>query len=435
MPLIPNNDDHCGWLEVLPKRKANAPLSGNKRTKWLVVGAGYTGLSAAITLAENSPNDEVLLIDAQRAGEGASSRNSGFLVDSTLNDGHLSSTSLTDYISKYELNRTAISAVKSLVTKHRINCDWNECGKFHATSDAKDTKKLLGFHELLKELQIPNILLDSDKLAESLGTDFYKAAVFTEGGVMLQPAALALGMIEALPENITLYENTPAHQIIAGPPHRCVGEAFEIIADKMIVAINSYMPSLGIKKNRVLPLLLTASLTRRLNSGEQELMHNVSEWGVLSAREMGATVRYTSDKRLMIRNTVEVSESLDLNATQMADRQKTHMRGLLRRFPFLVDDVIEHSWSGTTCVSANNANVFEQLDKDYWVVGCYNGGGLGLAVLYGQEIAYLALNTPRQVVDQIAQMPSAAWLPPQPFLNMGVRVKLAIDRLGSRNEI
>jgi len=81
------NDNNCSWINQLNKRCNIKVLDKNKSCDWLVVGAGYTGLSAARKLSELHPNQKILIVDAQLAGEGASSRNSGFLVDKTLNDG------------------------------------------------------------------------------------------------------------------------------------------------------------------------------------------------------------------------------------------------------------------------------------------------------------------------------------------------------------
>ncbi|PCI66281.1 MAG: amino acid oxidase [Gammaproteobacteria bacterium] len=432
MPLSPKNDDSCGWIKSLPKRKANPSIKGVTRTKWVVIGAGYSGLSAAITLAENYPEEQIILVDANSAGEGASSRNSGYLVDSTLNDGHLSDTGLNAYKSKYELNQLAVQCVRDLIKKYEIQCDWNECGKFYATATLKIKDKLHKFHHLLDQLQIENTLFEKDALANRLGTDFYKLAVKTQGGAIIQPAALARGLVNALPENIHLYENSAVLSILKGSPHKVLFEDGEIVADKMIIAINGYMPSLGIKKDRVFPLLLTASLTRPLSLEEQKQINNVEEWAVLSANAMGATIRYTQDKRIMIRNTVEVSSRLQLTPSQLATRQQSHLKGLQKRFNFLPDDIFESAWSGVTCISANNANVFEQIHKNYWVIGCYNGGGIGLSILFGQQIAFQAMQQPQALAKKITARPQAVWLPPQPFLSLGIMAKLAKDRLGAK---
>ena len=85
------NDKSCSWINDLNPRSNIKTLFHNENCNWLIVGAGYTGLSAARKLSELHPNKKIILVDAQLAGEGASGRNSGYLVDATLNDGFTSS--------------------------------------------------------------------------------------------------------------------------------------------------------------------------------------------------------------------------------------------------------------------------------------------------------------------------------------------------------
>ena len=80
------NDLGCSWINDLDKRSNIKTLDKDKTCDWLIIGAGYTGLSAARKLSELHPNQKIILVDAQLAGEGASGRNSGYLVDTTLND-------------------------------------------------------------------------------------------------------------------------------------------------------------------------------------------------------------------------------------------------------------------------------------------------------------------------------------------------------------
>ena len=80
------NDNNCGWINDLPKRANIRSICKNENCDFLIVGAGYTGLSAARKLGQLYPGQKILLVDAQLAGEGASSRNSGYLVDTTLKD-------------------------------------------------------------------------------------------------------------------------------------------------------------------------------------------------------------------------------------------------------------------------------------------------------------------------------------------------------------
>ena len=80
------NDNTCVWLTNLPKRASYKTLTKDLNCDYLIIGAGYTGLSAARKLSELDNSKKITIVDAQLAGEGGSARNSGYLVDTTLND-------------------------------------------------------------------------------------------------------------------------------------------------------------------------------------------------------------------------------------------------------------------------------------------------------------------------------------------------------------
>ena len=94
------NDNNCSWINDLDHRTNIKTLTTNLDTEYLIVGAGFTGLSAARKLSELFPNKQITIVDAQLAGEGASGRNSGYLVDTTLNDGFTSNKELESYKKK-----------------------------------------------------------------------------------------------------------------------------------------------------------------------------------------------------------------------------------------------------------------------------------------------------------------------------------------------
>ena len=123
------NDQSCSWVNDLDKRSNIKILEKNESCDWLIVGAGYTGLSAARKLSELHPYQKIIIIDAQLAGEGASSRNSGYLVDTTLNDGFTSNKDLDNYKKKADIYDLGINIVKNFINEHQVDCDWNECGK------------------------------------------------------------------------------------------------------------------------------------------------------------------------------------------------------------------------------------------------------------------------------------------------------------------
>ena len=71
------NDNSCSWLNNLQPRTNYKTLNQNQKCDYLIIGAGYTGLSAARKLSEINPKKKIIVVDAQLAGEGSSSRNSG----------------------------------------------------------------------------------------------------------------------------------------------------------------------------------------------------------------------------------------------------------------------------------------------------------------------------------------------------------------------
>ena len=158
------NDNSCSWINDLSPRNNIKILSSDIDCEWLIVGAGYTGLSAARKLGQLYPNQKILLVDAQLAGEGASSRNSGYLVDTTLNDGFTSNKELDNYKKKADIYKLGIDVIKKFIKEYQVDCDWNECGKYFASSKQEDRKILDNFSDILSKLGFEHNLLSNKKL-------------------------------------------------------------------------------------------------------------------------------------------------------------------------------------------------------------------------------------------------------------------------------
>ncbi len=430
------NDNKCSWINDLSLRTNIKKLSSNINCEWLIVGAGYTGLSAARKLGQLHPNQKIIIVDAQLAGEGASSRNSGYLVDTTLNDGFTSNKDLENYKKKSDIYKLGIDTVKKFIKEYQVDCDWNECGKYFSSSKKEDQKILEKFSKTLSKLGFEHNLLFNKDLKKRLGTDFYNIALYTEGGILLHPGKLVRAMIDTLPDNVKLFENSSLlnwkrnSDIID-----CKFKNGLIKTRKIIFAANGFLKSLGIKASYNFPITLTASMTRPLTDEEFKSIGEPREWGVLPVRPMGATVRLTKDRRILIRNTAEVHNPYEMSKSDLDKRSIKQKIGIKKRFPQLPDDIIQSTWSGIVSRTRNSSQIFEKIHNNVFVAGCYNGSGIGVGTLFGEQIAIKASNEHSKEIENIEARNKPTWLPPQPFLNLGVKARLIYERFRARSEI
>ena len=430
------NDNGCSWVNDLIPRTNIKTLQSNEDCEWLIVGAGFTGLSAARKLAQLYQNQKIILVDAQLAGEGASSRNSGYLVDTTLNDGFTSNKELDNYKKKADIYDLGINTVKKFINEYQVDCDWNECGKYFASSKKGDEKILRNFSDTLSKLGYEHNLLSNNELSERLGTNFYNIALHTKGGILLHPGKLVRAMIDVLPNSVCLYENSSllswkkTKGIIS-----CEFKNGKVKTKKIIFATNGFLKSLGIKSNYNFPITLTASMTRPLTDEEFTSIGQPKEWGVLPVRPMGATIRMTKDRRILIRNTAEVHNPFKMKKSDLEKRSINQRIGIKKRFPQLPEDIIQSSWSGVVSRTRNSSQIFEKIDNNVFAAGCYNGSGIGVGTLFGEQIALKASEENTKEIETIELRNKPTWLPPQPFLNLGVKTRLIYERFRARSEI
>ena len=430
------NDNSCSWVNDLSPRNKIQKFSIDLNCEWLIIGAGYTGLSAARKLGQLFPDQKILLVDAQFAGEGASSRNSGYLVDTTLNEGFTSNNELEDYKNKTDIYKLGIDAVKKFVKEYQVNCDWNECGKYFASSKFEDKDILEKFSETLSKLSFRHNLLFNKDLTKKLGTNFYNIALHTKGGILLHPGKLVRAMIDTLPENVELYENSLLlNWKKTNGKISCNFKSGTITTNKIIFATNGFLKSLGIKKNYNFPITLTASMTRPLTDKEFESIGEPKEWGVLPVRPMGATVRMTKERRILIRNTAEVHNPFKMSQSELDKRSLKQKIGIKKRFPQLPDNIIQSSWSGIVSRSRNGSQIFEKIDENIFVSGCYNGSGIGVGTLFGEQIAIKASDENSKEIEIIQARKKPTKLPPNPFLHLGIKSRLIYERIIASSEI
>lgn len=420
---LPQEDRGCGWIETLPAQAPAhvfAAAPGAPQTfDAVVIGAGFTGLAIARRLAERRPGWRVALVDAQRAGFGASGRSSGFVVD------------LAHFIARMEpeasrkfvaLSRSGIGDLRALAQTHGIACDWDERGWLHVAAGAAAMKSLPFLAAWLDGLGEPYETLDAAGLEAIVGSAFYRAGLRLPGSVLVQPAALLRGLVAALPQSVELYEESPVREIRReGASFRLAVADGVLLSPLVFVAANGYAPALGLFERRLFPLYTFGSLTRPLTPEEQEILGGESEWGLLAEDAMGSTVRRTRDQRILIRNSARFTRDHRQPAGPPEEILALHRQAFAKRFPRIAQVPFAYSWSGPLGVTPDRSIAFGALEPGLFGAGGYTGAGIAMGTTAGRLLADLALGEDSDLLAAMLSLPQPKKLPPQPFLDWGIR--------------
>ncbi|MFJ3483139.1 NAD(P)/FAD-dependent oxidoreductase [Pseudomonas sp. NPDC090202] len=422
----PADDASCGWFHLSPKRVARTAHYGISKARWVVVGAGFTGLAAARQLALNFPDDEIVLIEAQQVGFGSSGRNAGFAIDLPHDIG------ADDYIGdvatakiSMKLNLTGQNILKDLIEKHRIDCQFRACGKYQAAVEDRGVAVLDAYRRGLDKLGQEYRMIEEQDLPGHIGTSFYRKALFTPGTALIQPAALVKGLADSLPANVTLYENTPITDVQYGEKTVLSHAHGRIIADKLVLTNNAFAMSFGFLKGRMLPVFTYASLSRPLTQQEQDILGGNPYWGVIPADPFGTTLRRTPDNRLLVRNSFSFNSDGRSNPKYLQRFVKRHKASFDRRFPMLADVSFEYTWGGSLSLSRNHMAHFGQLANNVYGALCCNGLGVTRGTVTGTLLADWLAGKRSDLIDFLASAPGPNRNPPQPLLSAGVNLNLA----------
>jgi glycine/D-amino acid oxidase-like deaminating enzyme len=433
---LPADDQTNGWSALLPGRTPHPALEGDKHFDWVVVGAGFAGLAAARQLAAREPRATIALVEAGVVGENASGRNSGFAIDLP----HAPSTSAASTErgrQAIRVGRFALDELDRLVRDHGIACDWARRGRYHAAvSDAVTSKVLNTYAGNLQTWDEPFEWLDRTALSERLGTRYYGAAIYTPGTVLMNPAALVRGLADSLPPQVTLFENSPVTEVefdgtapFVRTPHGCIRFG------KMVLAVNAFSQSFGVYRQRQVPVLLFASLSKPLTAEQQAQLGSDPNWGITPAHGVaGSTLRLTADKRLLIRHGFEYSPTLRTDEERRDKARADHERLLRRRFPALRGLELEHFWMGWLAVSQNHAPAFGKVNENVFAASCCNGSGIVRHTAAGMLIADYALSHDNPLIADFLSQGTASYIPPRPLRDVGVHLKMMWDLAGGRAE-
>lgn len=424
--IAPSLPDSVWLTEALP---ATPALRGHVRADIAVVGGGITGLSAAYHFRQRYPNKQIVILEGQRIGFGASGRNSGFISQEYHGWDSLFFSKGAAAVAPYaEYAERGYRHLVETIAREAIDCDLQESGALRlAKKDAEVRtleKQVPAYAQLGRSVE----LWQGKDLAARIGSDFYPAGVFLPHWATLHPGKLVRGLssaVEAL--GVHIYEHTPVQQLRRGKPVELVCPDGQLSADTVVVATNAYTPQLGLFRHILMPLHLYVMVTQPVD--EAVIGHGA--WTSVPGRyEMDAThtIRLTPDGRLLIRG----GARYDYNS-RVADRHQPRAyrrlaERLLARYPYLGSVRAAHGWSGVMALTRAHTPLLGRLDNDPRVlfsVG-YNGFGLVSGFYGGRLVCELYANQPNPDLALMSSPAKAGWLPPEPLRYVHMNVSLAL---------
>ncbi len=422
---LPADDATCGWYHLSAPRTARPAHSGHSKARWVVVGAGFTGLAAARQLATNFPNDEIVLIEAQEVGFGTSGRNAGFAIDLPHDIG------AEDYIGDIDIAKTVLklnlggqSFLKELIDRHGIECQFRHCGKYQAAIEDRGIAVLDAYRRGLDKLDQPYEVIEGRDLPEHIGTHFYRKGLFTPGTALLQPSALVKGLADSLPSNVSLYEHTPITEVDYGDKVVLRHANGSITTDNLVLTTNAFGMSFGFLQGRMLPVFTYGSITRPLTEDEQARLGGKPFWGVIPADPFGTTMRRTVDNRLLIRNSFSYNPDGRANRKYLERFVERHRDSFARRFPMLPGVNFEYTWGGALALSRNHMGFFGKLAPNVYGALCCNGLGVTRGTVTGKLLADWLAGDKNELIEFLLNAPGPCANPPQPLVSLGLNANL-----------
>lgn len=420
--VLPRHNDSNGWWALLPPPAPPRRLRGEHRVRIAVIGAGVCGVAAARRLAELRPREQILLVEAERAGYGASGRNAGFMLDLHA---HGQPGGIGVLRRHMRLWAAGLSDMRELVRKHRIRCDWNEWGRLYASAAPEDERNLDDIAGALDQLGLAYEWRDHDRLAQELGTEYYLRGLHAPGSALVNPAALMRGLAAALPANVDLFEQTA---VLSWTREKGVfvlaTSEGRIRADRLILAAGVFLRHLGAAGNRYVPVATYASLSEPLSDTQKAAFRIGGEFGLLASSASGATIRLTQDGRLFVRSQFGSVPAPGPSERDVARAAVMHRRAVTARWPFLGGLRFEHSWGGVMAFTANGGTVFGEIEPGLFVVLAHDVSPMTRGNATGRLIAELAEKQDSELLSVQMSLPEARRLPPRPLLDLAVAWKL-----------
>lgn len=431
----------AAWNALLEPREQAEELIGNHTADFVVVGAGFAGLSAARRLTQLQPTARITVLEAGRLAEGAAGRNSGFMIDLPH---HLDSDDYAgtgDEQSVIALNRHAIEFARKAVEEYGIQADYfDECGKVNgaATAAAHDRNQSYARH--LQSLGEASAFLDARQMRDLTGSRYYIAGLYTPGTVMLQPAGYIRAVGKGLSaDGVRIYENSAVLDFQRQGRSWCIRTRNgSVVAPRVVLTVNGHLESFGFERRRLIQLFLYATMTPALDDAALARLGGSSRWGITPSDPMGTTVRRIDTNqggnRIVTRTCATLRPNAIPSESELKRARYVMQRKFNQRFPQLKGMRMEHSWAGHLCLSLNGVAVMREIDDGVYAGCVQNGLGTTRGTLTGIGAAELACGASSKITEHFGSEARPKLLLPQPLTQIGGNALLRWKEWRARKE-
>lgn len=379
---------HGLWETSAPCAPHTQPLTSNICADVVIIGGGFTGLSAALHLAEAGVKGVVL--EAEDIGYGASGRNVGLVnAGMWVMPATLTEALGQDYGSRLLKTLGAGPAlVFDLIRRHGIDCEARHNGTLHCAMGAKGLKEITERARQWQALGAPVHLLDDGETARKVGTRAYRGSLLDMRAGTIQPLAYARGLgVAALTAGASIYTHCAVGDVedIGSQWRVRTRSGGQVLADHIIVATNAYTridgpwPQL---REELVALPYFNMATRPL--GELLRRDILPEGqGAWDSNTILSSFRFDASGRLIFGSVGA------LRNTGLRVHRHWGRRAMAALFPQLKDVPFEHEWYGMIGMTLDALPRLHKLGRN--VVSCsgYNGRGIAPGTVFGKELAAL----------------------------------------------
>ena len=439
---LPVDTGPSGWLALSERRAPVRTLDRDRSADWLIVGAGFAGLSAARRLVQLRPGETILMLEAREVAQGPAGRNSGFMIDlpHNLTSGEYSPGDAAEAKREIAHNRSAIAFAKAAAAELGMPAGtFDPCGKTNAAATPRGEKLNADFARSLTRTGEPFEALDAKTMRALTGTSYYSGGLHTPGACMIQPADYILTLAASLRPSVDIFENSPVVGLRReGALWAARTPTGTVRAPKVILAVNGHIEDFGHFGGQLMHVFTYASMTRALTAGMPGFGGTgAPSWGLLPADPMGATVRKISHgdaERIVIRTRFTFDPGIKVSEGRVARIAGEQRRSFDARFPHLGGLPFEFSWAGRLCLSRNHVPAFGEIEENLFSACCENGLGTVKSTLAGVLAAELATGTPSTVLDEYAAQSRPQRLPPAPLAFVGINAVIRWQELRAGRE-